>query len=79
MTIDFEQQGRALLARGYTIIPIAAGQKIGVVRVWRGANVAMEAPVFAADAVGTGSTMRRALDGAQELVIGMFRAGVEKL
>ena len=40
---------------------------------------AMEAPVFAADAVGTGSTMRRALDGAQELVIGMFRAGVEKL
>jgi len=59
--------------------PIEAGQKIGVVRVWRGANVAMEAPLFAADAVGTGSTMRRAFDGAQELVIGMFRAGVEKL
>ncbi|WP_407146166.1 D-alanyl-D-alanine carboxypeptidase family protein [Bradyrhizobium sp. ORS 86] len=59
--------------------PIEAGQKIGVVRVWRGGNVAMEAPLFAADAVGTGSTMRRALDGAQELVIGMFRAGVEKL
>ncbi|MBR1023980.1 D-alanyl-D-alanine carboxypeptidase [Bradyrhizobium viridifuturi] len=72
-----------LLARviysGPVKAPIAAGQKIGVVRVWRGANVAMEAPVFAADAVGTGSTMRRALDGAQELVIGMFRAGVEKL
>ncbi|MBR0753695.1 D-alanyl-D-alanine carboxypeptidase [Bradyrhizobium jicamae] len=59
--------------------PVAAGQKVGVVRVWRGANVAMEAPVYAAEAVGTGSTMRRALDGAQELVIGMFRAGVEKL
>ena len=72
-----------LLARviysGPVKAPIAAGQKIGVGRVWRGANVAMEAPVFAADAVGTGSTMRRALDGAQELVIGMFRAGVEKL
>lgn len=72
-----------LLARviysGPVKAPIAAGQRIGVVRVWRGANVAMEAPVFAADAVGTGSTMRRALDGAQELVIGMFRAGVEKL
>ncbi|MGN1288743.1 MAG: D-alanyl-D-alanine carboxypeptidase family protein [Bradyrhizobium sp.] len=72
-----------LLARviysGPVKAPITAGQKIGVVRVWRGANVAMETPVYAADAVGTGSTMRRALDGAQELVIGMFRAGVEKL
>src|SRR6201994_2776600 len=55
--------------------PIAVGPKIGVVRVWRGPNVAMEQPVYAADAVGVGSTMRRALDGAQELVIGAFRAG----
>ncbi len=39
----------------------------------------MEAPVYAAEAVGTGSTMRRAIDGASELVIGMFRAGAEKL
>lgn len=72
-----------LLARvvynGPVKAPIAAGQKIGVVRVWRGANIAVEQPVFAAEAVGTGSTMRRALDGVQELVIGMFRAGVEKL
>jgi D-alanyl-D-alanine carboxypeptidase (penicillin-binding protein 5/6) len=72
-----------LLARvvynGPVKAPIAAGQKIGVVRVWRGPNVAVETPVFAADAVGTGSTMRRALDGVQELVIGMFRAGAEKL
>ena len=59
--------------------PVAAGQKVGVIRVWRGANIAMEAPVYAADAVGTGSTMRRAIDGASELVIGMFRAGAEKL
>jgi len=59
--------------------PITAGQQIGVVRVWRGANIAMEAPVYAADAVGVGSTMRRAIDGASELVIGMFRLGVEKL
>jgi len=59
--------------------PVAAGQKVGVIRVWRGANVAMEAPVYAADAVGIGSTMRRAIDGASELVIGMFRAGAEKL
>jgi serine-type D-Ala-D-Ala carboxypeptidase (penicillin-binding protein 5/6) len=59
--------------------PVEAGQQIGVVRVWRGANIAMEAPVYAAEAVGVGSTMRRAIDGASELVIGMFRLGVEKL
>jgi len=59
--------------------PVAAGQQIGVVRVWRGGNVAMEQPIYAADAVGVGSTMRRAIDGAQELVIGMFRAGAARL
>jgi serine-type D-Ala-D-Ala carboxypeptidase (penicillin-binding protein 5/6) len=59
--------------------PIQEGQRIGVVRVWRGQNVAMEAPVYAAEAVGSGSTMRRAIDGASELVIGVFRASAEKL
>jgi len=59
--------------------PIQEGQRIGVVRVWRGQNVAMEAPVYAAEAIGPGSTMRRAIDGASELVIGMFRASAEKL
>jgi D-alanyl-D-alanine carboxypeptidase (penicillin-binding protein 5/6) len=59
--------------------PITEGQRVGIVRVWRGANVAMEAPVYAAESIVRGSTMRRAIDGASELVIGMFRAGTEKL
>ena len=59
--------------------PVAEGQPVGIVRVWRGAKVAMEAPVYAAETIGTGSTMRRAIDGAGELVIGMFRAGAAKL
>jgi D-alanyl-D-alanine carboxypeptidase (penicillin-binding protein 5/6) len=59
--------------------PIESGQRIGVIRVWRNANVAMEAPVYAAESIGTGSTVRRAIDGVSELVIGMFRAGAEKL
>jgi D-alanyl-D-alanine carboxypeptidase (penicillin-binding protein 5/6) len=59
--------------------PIEAGQQVGVMRVWRGSNVAMETPVFAAEAIGKGSTMRRAIDGVSELVIGMFRLGAEKL
>jgi len=59
--------------------PVKEGQPVGVVRVWRGTNIAVEAPVYAAEAVGTGSTMRRAIDGASELAIGMFRASAEKL
>jgi D-alanyl-D-alanine carboxypeptidase (penicillin-binding protein 5/6) len=59
--------------------PIQEGQAIGVVKVWRGTNIAMEAPVYAAEAVGAGSTMRRAIDGASELVIGVFRSSAEKL
>jgi len=68
-----------LVYSGPVRAPIKAGQQIGVVRVWRGGNVAMEAPVYAAEAIGTGSTVRRAIDGASELAIGMFRAGAEKL
>jgi D-alanyl-D-alanine carboxypeptidase (penicillin-binding protein 5/6) len=75
--------GDKLIARvvytGPLRAPIESGQQVGVVRVWRGANIAMEAPVFAADAVAVGSTMRRAIDGASELVIGAFRLGAEKL
>src|SRR5712672_1373070 len=59
--------------------PVESGQQVGVIRVWRGAKMAMETPVYAAETVGQGSTMRRAIDGASELVIGMFRAGAEKL
>jgi serine-type D-Ala-D-Ala carboxypeptidase (penicillin-binding protein 5/6) len=75
--------GDKLIARvvysGPVRAPIEAGQKVGVIRVWRSGNIAVETPVYAADAIGTGSTMRRAIDGASELVIGMFRAGAEKL
>jgi D-alanyl-D-alanine carboxypeptidase (penicillin-binding protein 5/6) len=78
-----KQGGEKLIARvvynGPVKAPVAAGQQVGVVRVWRGANVAMEAPVYAQEAVGVGSTMRRAVDGAQELVVSLFRAGAGKL
>jgi D-alanyl-D-alanine carboxypeptidase (penicillin-binding protein 5/6) len=75
--------GDKLIARvvysGPVRAPIESGQQLGVVRVWRGANIAMEAPVYAADSVAVGSTMRRAIDGVSELVIGAFRLGAEKL
>src|SRR6185295_1271023 len=59
--------GEKLIARlvysGPVRAPVKEGQAVGVVRVWRGANVAMEAPVYAAEAIASGSTFRRAIDG----------------
>jgi D-alanyl-D-alanine carboxypeptidase (penicillin-binding protein 5/6) len=59
--------------------PIKAGQEIGVMKVWRGGNIALEVPVHADEAVGVGSLTQRAVDGVSELFIGLVRAGVEKL
>ncbi len=59
--------------------PITPGQQVGVVRVWRNGEVTMETPLYTAESVGKGSTMQRAMDGVSELVIGLVRAGIEKL
>jgi D-alanyl-D-alanine carboxypeptidase (penicillin-binding protein 5/6) len=59
--------------------PVEAGQKVGAVKVWRGGNVAVETPIYATESIGRGSTLRRAIDGASELAVGLFRAGAEKL
>jgi serine-type D-Ala-D-Ala carboxypeptidase (penicillin-binding protein 5/6) len=59
--------------------PVESGRQVGVVKVWRGTHLAVETPVYAAESIDTGSTVRRAIDGASELVIGVFRAGAEKL
>ncbi len=72
-----------LLARVFYSGPVAApiepGQRVGVLKVWRGSNVALEVPVFAADAIDRGSMARRAIDGVSELAIGFFRAGAARL
>src|SRR5689334_12776892 len=47
--------------------PIEAGQPVGFIKVWRGGNIAVETPVYAAESIGKGSTVRRAIDGASEL------------
>ena len=42
-------------------------------------SLALEVPLQAAEDVGTGSMSQRAMDAATELMIGLFRAGVNKL
>ncbi len=64
---------------GPVAAPVSKGQSIGRLKVWRGENLALEVPLTAADDVGKGSMSQRAIDGATELVIGLFRAGVGHL
>ena len=75
--------GEHLLARivytGPVPAPVSKGQNIGKLKVWRGESLALEVPLKAAEDVGTGSMSHRAMDAATELMIGLFRAGVNKL
>ena len=59
--------------------PVAQGTSIGKVKVWRNDNLVLEQPLQAADSVGKGNMSQRAVDGVSELMIGLFRAGAERL
>jgi D-alanyl-D-alanine carboxypeptidase (penicillin-binding protein 5/6) len=59
--------------------PIEQGQRIGVLKVWRNDSVILEMPLKAAESVGKGNLSQRAFDAVSELMIGLFRAGAERL
>jgi D-alanyl-D-alanine carboxypeptidase (penicillin-binding protein 5/6) len=59
--------------------PIEQGQRIGVLKVWRNDTVILEMPLQAAENVGKGNLSQRAFDAVSELMIGLFRAGAERL
>jgi D-alanyl-D-alanine carboxypeptidase (penicillin-binding protein 5/6) len=64
---------------GPVAAPVQEGQKIGVLKVWRGDFLALELPLQARESVATGSMPQRAFDAASELVLGLFRAGLQRL
>jgi D-alanyl-D-alanine carboxypeptidase (penicillin-binding protein 5/6) len=64
---------------GPVAAPVQEGQKIGVLKVWRGDFVALETPLQAGAGIGVGSMRQRAFDAASELVINLFRAGFKRL
>jgi D-alanyl-D-alanine carboxypeptidase (penicillin-binding protein 5/6) len=75
--------GDRLIARivynGPVPAPIAKGTTIATLKVWRNENVILQMPLQAAESVGKGSLSQRAVDAVSELVIGLFRAGAQKL
>jgi len=59
--------------------PVEKGQPIGKLKVSRGENVVLEVPLQAGESVAAGNLHQRAFDAASELVINVFRAGVDRL
>ena len=59
--------------------PVAQGARVGSLRVWRNDSVILDMPLKAAEPVVRGSLSQRALDAVAELVIGLFRAGAQRL
>jgi serine-type D-Ala-D-Ala carboxypeptidase (penicillin-binding protein 5/6) len=64
---------------GPVAAPVSKGQPIGKLKVWRGENVALEVPLQAGEDVGTGNVPQRAFDAVSEMIIGLFRAGAQRL
>ena len=75
--------GERLVARivyqGPVPAPVTEGTPIGALKVWRGDNVVLETPLHASGNVGKGNLTQRALDAVTESVIGLFRAGAERV
>lgn len=65
-----------IVYEGPLMPPVAAGERVGVLRIMRGDSVALEAPLETAQAVAQGPVSRRAFDGLWELGAGAIRRAI---
>ena len=56
--------------------PVAIGQQVANLNVYRSDSLVLEAPLYASESVERGNLRQRAFDAAAELVIGLFRMGM---
>jgi D-alanyl-D-alanine carboxypeptidase (penicillin-binding protein 5/6) len=59
--------------------PVAEGQPIGTMKIWRGDILTIEIPLQAGESVAVGTRTQRAVDAAGELMYKLFRAGAQRL
>jgi D-alanyl-D-alanine carboxypeptidase (penicillin-binding protein 5/6) len=74
-----EKLSAKVVYSGPVAAPVQKGQRIGMLKVSRGDAVVLEVPLQAGEDVGSGSLHQRAFDAAGELVINVFRAGMDRL
>jgi D-alanyl-D-alanine carboxypeptidase (penicillin-binding protein 5/6) len=68
-----------VIYKGPLPAPVEKGRPVGILKVWRGDNVSLEVPLRTGEDIATGNLSQRAMDAATEMVIGLFRAGAERL
>jgi D-alanyl-D-alanine carboxypeptidase (penicillin-binding protein 5/6) len=74
-----ERLSAKVVYSGPVAAPVQKGHPIGMLKVTRGDNVVLEVPLQAGEDIGSGSLQQRAFDAAGELVINVFRAGMDRL
>jgi len=74
-----EKLSAKVVYSGPVVAPVEKGKAIGTLKVWRGENVVLEVPLEAGEDVGAGGLPQRAFDAMGEMVINVFRAGVDRL
>jgi len=74
-----EKLSAKVIYSGPVTAPVEKGKAIGTLKVWRGENVVLEVPLEAGEDVATGGLPQRAFDAMGEMVINVFRAGVDRL
>ncbi|WP_246088498.1 D-alanyl-D-alanine carboxypeptidase family protein [Phreatobacter stygius] len=67
-----------IVYQGPVKAPVRQGTEIGKLRVMRGAQLALEVPVYAAADVEVGSLSQRAMQGAWEAASGWLRSGIAR-
>ena len=67
-----------IVYQGPLMAPVKQGAQVAKLRVTRGKALVLEAPLVAAEDVGTGALQQRALDAGWELSLGLFNKYVLK-
>ena len=72
--VGFQDRLKAdIVFTGPIMAPVEAGTKLAKLQVKVDGKVSQETPLYAAEDVGVGSISQRAMDAAQELILGVFR------
>jgi serine-type D-Ala-D-Ala carboxypeptidase (penicillin-binding protein 5/6) len=71
--VNRDQLKARIVYQGPLVAPIEQGAEVGKLRVFIGERLMQESPLYAGEAVGTGSLRRRAEDALYELMTGWFR------
>jgi D-alanyl-D-alanine carboxypeptidase (penicillin-binding protein 5/6) len=74
-----ERLSAKIVYAGPVPAPVTLGQQVANLNVYRGDNLVLESPLYAAESIDRGNLRQRAFDAATELVIGLFRMGTKKI